>query len=115
MHDKKLLTEKLVSQLDLWAVGDAMKYWWQNPKSGWRLTAVGLDAFEQCQIERWEFDIENLLLSPTLLLALDRKLTGPYYIQVGKKSKLIFFNSKEATVFALYGDIKKFIHSLSNY
>ncbi len=115
MFDKRQLTEKLVSQSDLWTVRDAMSTWWQNPKSGWRLTPVGLEAFKQCGIEHWQCDAPNILLSPSLLLALDRKLTGPYYIQVGKKSNIIFFNGKEATMFELYGDLRKFIKALHQF
>lgn len=113
MPDKLELTKKLASQSDIWAVDDAMEYWWQNRHGGWRLTAVGLEAFKQHKIQHWIFDLEKVVLSPHILLTLDRKLTGPYYIQSGKTSKLYFFDSKEATVYALYGDIQKFINGLN--
>lgn len=113
MSDKTEFTKKLVSQSEIWTVEDAMEHWWQNRHGGWRLTAVGLEAFEQYEIQHWDFEMEKVVLSPSLLLTLDRKLTGPYYIQVGKTSKLCFFNSKEATVFALYRDVKKFLNGLN--
>ncbi len=115
MSDKLKLVQKLTSQSDIWTVEDAMEHWWQNRHGGWRLTAVGLEAFVQYKIEHWRCDAPNLLLSPSLLLALDRKLTGPYYIQAGKKSSIIFFNGKEATMFELYGDLRKFIKALHQF
>ena len=115
MLDKLELTKKLTAQSDIWAVEDAMEHWWQSRHGGWRLTAVGFEAFGQYKIQHWDFDLEKVVLSPSLLLTLDRKLTGPYYISVGKNPKLTFFDSKEATMYALYNDVKRFVASLQRY
>lgn len=114
MSDKIQFTKKLVAQSEIWALEDAMEHWWQNRHGGWRLTAVGLEAFRQYKLEHWDFVLEKVVLSPSLLLTLDRKLTGPYYIQVGKTTKLYFFDSKEATMYALYGDIRRFIAAINS-
>jgi hypothetical protein len=50
---------------------------------------------------------------PGRLLTLDRKLTCPYYISLGKKPKLLLFGSREATMYSLYGDIDKFIKGIA--
>jgi hypothetical protein len=48
-----------------------------------------------------------------MLLDLDHKLKHPYYLHIYKHNvDLIFFDSKEAMLANLYGDLKKF---LDNY
>ena len=114
MPSKLELTRKLTAQSDLWTVEEAMREWWQRSDNGWRLTAVGFEAFEQYQLEHWDFETEVAVHAvPRILLALDRRLTGPYYIQVGKRPKLCFFDSREATMYSLYGDINRFVSALS--
>ena len=116
MLNKKQLTQFLVSQSDLWTVEEAMAEWWQSPDNGWRLTGVGFDAFKQYKLEHWDFETEVAVHAvPRILLTLDRKLTGPYYIKVSKRPKLCFFVSKEATMYALYNDVNRFVASLQQY
>ena len=115
MPDKHQLTQVLVAQSDLWTVKEAMTEWWQNPNGGWRLNAVGFEAFEQYQLEHWDFETELFIFGSRILLTLDRKLTSPYYIKVGKRPKLCFFDSKEATMYALYNDVNRFVASLQRY
>jgi hypothetical protein len=115
MPDKLEFTKSLTAQFTIWTVDDAMQSWWQNPNGGWRLTPVGLDAFIQLELEHWDFETPKLMPTPGLLLTLDRHLTSPYYIKVGKNPRLCFFNSKEATMYALYQDVKRFVASLQRY
>ena len=116
MFNKQLLTKSLVSQSDMWTVEEAMAEWWQNPDGGWRLTAIGFEAFEQYKLEHWDFETEVAIQAiPKILLALDRKLTGPYYIKVSKRPKLCFFASQEAIMYALYNDVNRFVASLQRY
>jgi hypothetical protein len=49
-------------------------------------------------------------LNKTGLLALDRKLTFPYYID-HKKKQLVMFSSREAMLATLYGDLKQFLEN----
>lgn len=116
MSNKLEFTKKLTVQSDLWITEEAMIYWWQNPNGGWRLTHIGFDAFEQYKLEHWDFETEVAIQSiPRILLALDRKLTGPYYIKIGKRPKLCFFVSQEAVMYALYNDVNRFVASLQRY
>jgi len=110
------ITRELVKQFDLWTIEDAMRAWWQTTNEGWRLTHVGFDAFEQCELEHWDYEIPPASRTqPMVLLTLDRRITRPYYIKAGKHPQLCFFDSKEAMLYALYGDINKFISNLKLY
>ena len=114
MPSKQQLTQALTAQSELWTMDEAMQAWWQSPDNGWRLTSVGFEAFEQYQLEHWDFETEVAVHAvPRILLTLDRRLTGPYYIKVGKRPKLCFFDSREATMYSLYGDINRFVLALS--
>lgn len=115
MTNKLAFTQQVVSQFSIWTVDDAMKSWWQTTDGGWRLTHVGFDAFIQCEIEHWDFKSPKMIPTPGLLLALDRKLTAPYYLHVGKEPRICFFGSKEATMYALYGDINKFVAAIKHF
>ena len=89
-----------------------MYEWWQNANGGWRLTYIGFKALEQYKLEHWDFDIPRLVPSPGLLLSLDRRLESPYYLQISKESRICFFGSKEATMYALFQDVKRFVAAL---
>ena len=116
MSSKLELAKKLTAQSDLWTVEDAMQHWWQNPNGGWRLTREGFDAFEQYNLEHWDFKVPVAVqATPGILLTLDRKLTAPYHFKLGKKPLLCFFDSKYATMYALYNDVNRFVASLQRY
>lgn len=114
MSDKLKFVKKLTAESDIWTVSDAMDYWWQNTQGGWRLTSDGFRALKQYGLECWEFEVPRMAPTPGLLLALDRKLSAPYYLNIGKKTSICFFSSKEATMYALYGDIKRFISAINS-
>lgn len=117
MLNKQSYTRELIKQLpEAPDLDQAMRTWWANIREsgGLRLTEIGLDAFELLELERWSFDVKaHTFTKPNVLLALDKRLTCPYYIQLGRYPKLIMFGSREAMTLALYGDIEKFIISLS--
>lgn len=114
MRDKLAITRALVAQSDLWTVEAAMKHWWQDVRddSGLRLTISGYDAFKFLTIDQHEFDFSRVL-SPSLLMTLNKKLDCPYYIKVGKTPKLIIFGSQQAIMYAMYGDLEKFLRYLN--
>ncbi len=118
MSDKLELTKKIREQLVAEfrpTVEEAMIEWWINPSNpGLRLTPNGYFVFNLLKIESHIFPSLPKILFPGNLLTLDRKLTCPYYISVGKSPELILFGSKEAMMFALYGDFDKWIKSLKN-
>lgn len=116
MPDKLEFTRKLTAESAIWTVDDAMEHWWQNRHAGWRLNAVGFEAFEQYGLEHWDFETEVAIHAvPRILLVMDRKLTAPYYIKLGKRPKLCFFSSTEATMYALYNDVNRFVAALQRY
>jgi hypothetical protein len=51
-------------------------------------------------------------VNKSVLLALDRKITFPYYINFPGQ-QLILFSSREAMLATLYGDLQKFLENYS--
>ena len=121
MLNKLTITKELVNQLPddtKYTVEMAMQYWWTNLRiaGGLRLTDAGKVAFERLDIAHYAFSLSNtVILSAKLLLTLDKKLTCPYYITPGKKPSLIVYGGKEATMLTMYGDIQRFVDSLSQH
>jgi len=119
MLNKIALTQQLIEQLGsdiALTLDEAMQEWWKNPDkdAGLRLTTEGFFVFRSLEIEHYEFDVPaSMPAIPGRLLTLDRKLTCPYYISLGKKPKLLLFGSREATMYSLYGDIDKFIKGIA--
>jgi len=95
----------------------AMLLWWQDNRDqgGLRLTPSGHDNFEQAGLENWKFDLDPAdPARPIQLLMLKQHLCMPYYLQLGKKPCLTFYSSKEAAMYALYGNIDRFVMALKN-
>jgi hypothetical protein len=116
MPSKPYLTQQLLNQLpvdDRPSFEQAMKSWWQDLRddSGLRLSISGYDAFKFLKLDRHEFEFTNAL-SPSLLMILHRKLDCPYYLKVGKTPRLIMFGSQQAVMYAMYGDMEKFLRYL---
>jgi len=113
MPSKQQLTQQLLNQLpadDLPSLEHALKTWWQDPRDdgGLRLSLWGYDVFKFLLIEQYEFEFLKVL-SPSLLMTLNRKLDCPYYIRAGKTPRLIMFGSQQAMMYAMYGDLEKFL------
>ena len=116
MPNKQQLTQQLLNQLpadERPGVEEALKSWWQDLRddTGLRLSISGYDTFKFLSIEQHEFEFTKVL-SPGLLMTLNRKLDCPYYLKVGKTSKLILFGSQQAIMYAMYGDMEKFLRYL---
>jgi len=116
MPDKQQLTQQLLTQLpedDRLGLELALKAWWQDPRNdgGLRLSMSGYDVFKFLSIEQHVFDFSRVL-SPGLLMTLNRKLDCPYYIKGGKTSRLILFGSEQSMMYAMYGDMEKFLRYL---
>jgi hypothetical protein len=121
VRDKLKLTKKLVSQLSeekRISVESARVSWWHNvrPTGGLRLTSAGWFALAgDLDLEFYEYKIKDpVAFNQHMILSLDRKLQMPYYIVATKgiPKSVIFFDSKEAVLANLYGDLEKF---LDNY
>jgi hypothetical protein len=116
MPNKQELTQQLLTQLpadDRPSFEWALKSWWQDLRDdgGLRLSISGYDVFKFLSIEQYEFDFTKVL-SPSLLMILNRKLDCPYYLKAGKTPKLIIFGSQQAIMYAMYGDLEKFLRYL---
>lgn len=119
MLSKVDYTQKILEQVPEEArieLDYALQAWWQDIRSdaGLRLTYAGFKAFKQVGIVCYEFDVPaTVLAKPKQLIALNKKLTCPYFLSTGKKPQVVLFGSKEATVYSLFGDIERFVNMLS--
>jgi len=116
MPSRSQLTQQLLNQLpadDRPSFEWALKSWWQDLRDdgGLRLSISGYDTFTFLSIEQYEFNFIKVL-SPSLLMTLNRKLDCPYYLKAGKTPKLIIFGSQQAIMYAMYGDLEKFLRYL---
>ena len=81
---------------------------WKNTShnNGLALTATGLEYFiKLLQLEHWDFAVETNT-SATILM-MERYMTSPYYLTMGKGTKhkkLILFDESVATQLILYGN-----------
>ena len=94
----------------------AMNHWWVNIRStgGLRLTESGYRVLQDLNISSYSVDVDPMKFDRWMILNLDRKMRAPYYIIAKKKipQRIIMFNSREAMMASLYGDLEKF---LANY
>lgn len=125
MHNRKLeLVQGLMPRVPpeyQHSVDDAMKSWWVNIRrgGGMRLTELGYKMLKDVlKLECWTLDLsdqERLIFSKRLILDLDSKLEWPYYIEVSIKKKIrqiVFFNSREAMMATIYGDLERWLASI---
>jgi hypothetical protein len=118
MLNKLVLTQELIHHYpDAPAINDAMRTWWKNIRNdgGLRLTYEGYCVFSNClELNSYTFDLPVQLLTPKNLIVLDRHMASPYYIVNNRKhNHLVMFGSREAIMATLYGDMQRFIKSLS--
>jgi hypothetical protein len=94
----------------------ALAEWWKNPRedAGLRLTAEGFFIFNLAEIQHYKFQLPpGIHARARTLLILDRKMTCPYYLTQGKAPEIYIYGSKEASLFALYGDVEKFLRGIA--
>ena len=120
MITKQQYTQRLLEVLpeqERPTLEQACKIWWIDfrDEGGMRLTKQGYDAFTIAwDLKTYTFGVPpGLPARPGQLLTLNKKLDCPYYIKLGKKPELVLFDSKQATMMALYGDLEKFLLYLS--
>jgi hypothetical protein len=125
MHNRKLEIVQglvpLVPKEYQQNVESAMQTWWANLRrnGGMRLTDQGYKIMHHVlKLESWELDLtssDRVQLSKSTILAMDRKLEWPYYLDVNIKRKrrhVIFFGSREAMMAVLYRDLESFLENL---
>ena len=91
---------------------EAMLHWYTNIRNngGFRLTVFGYQAMKILGLESWSVELDDIKITmdKTLLLALDRKLTWPYFIDY-KKKEIVFYSSREAVMATMYSSIKNWL------
>jgi len=104
----------------------AMITWWANIRSegGMRLTHHGYNIMHDVlKLESWQLDLSETddakmfrsRVTKRAILAMDRKLQWPYYLDFNARKKtrrIIFFGSREAMMATMYGDLQKWLDSL---
>ena len=126
MQNRKLsITLSLLEQLpedrrEPW--DQALVTWWANvrPEGGLRLTKHGYEILhDTLRYESWSLDLSNQVnsaINKRIVLALDRKLEWPYYLDFSPRKKtrrIVFFGSREAMMATMYGDLEKWLSSMT--
>lgn len=96
-----------------------VKAWWRNnrPQGGLSLSEEGNIAFQDAEIESYEFEYGPASYMGLLITSvnLDRKLPCPHYVK--SKNKVIFidiYDGRVAMNIALYGSIQRYVSKIGN-
>ena len=115
---KSKLTQRLIELLPedhKITLEEAMVQWYTNIRNngGYRLTVFGYQAMKILGLESWSVELTDIKITmdKSLLLALDRKLTYPYFIDY-KKKEVVFYSSKEAMMATMYSSIKNWLDNM---
>ena len=115
---KHKITKRLIELLPedhRLSIEEAMVLWYTNIRNngGFRLTQNGFLAMKILGLESWSVPLNDvkITMDKNLLLALDRKLTWPYFIDY-KKKEIVFYSSKEAVMATMYGSIKNWLDNM---
>lgn len=115
---KHKLTQRLVELLPedhSLSFEEAMLHWYYNIRrnGGFRLTQNGYQALKILGLESWTVPLTDIKITmdKNLLLALDRKLTWPYFIDY-KNKQIVFYSSREAVMATMYGSIKNWLENM---
>jgi hypothetical protein len=115
---KHKLTKRLIELLPedhRLSIEEAMILWYTNIRNngGFRLTQNGFQAMKILGLESWAVPLTDIKITmdKNLLLALDRKLTWPYFIDY-KKKEIVFYSSREAVMATMYGSIKNWLDNM---
>jgi len=99
-----------------------MVTWWANirPEGGLRLTRHGYEILHDVlQYESWSLDLSNQpnsVISKRVVLDLDHKLEWPYFLDFNPRKKtrrIVFFGSREAMMATMYGDLTRWLASIT--
>lgn len=114
MRNKQAITQELLILIPdekRPKLEEAMITWWFNLREngGLRLTDSGYKTLKKTiQLESYRFEIPQPRAhkNKRLILALDRKLQWPYYME---KNWVEFFSSKEAVMANMYPSLESFL------
>lgn len=113
MSRRREVTEAILSLMPAASritVEDAVRTWYRNIRStgGFRLTELGYQALIEAGIQSWQTEINPKDLTRPGILALDRQMQWPYYIDT-RRRRMIMFGSSEAMMITLYGDVRRYL------
>lgn len=81
---------------------------------GMRLTSTGFQALSGLDTDYVIFDLPPMeAMKLGNLMIMDRKLDCPYYLVPGRQPQLVLFGREQATMFALYGNVTKWLEYLN--
>ena len=119
MYNKPQITQavlELVAGNFKPTLDQALQQWWKDPRdtTGLRLSAEGFFVFGLAEIVNYKFAVPpGIHAKAATLLTLDRRMTCPYYLTQGKSPEIYIYGDSEATMFALYGDVEKFLRAIA--
>ena len=119
---RQALTKKLADSISLSYQQAEDEWWFSKTKTGLRLSDDGFHTLvTKCDIEYyvWKPD-EAIMITPKILLGLDRKIEHPYYLQLGKTTlnrksfvhAIVLFGEKQALLLTLIGDLEQWLDRL---
>lgn len=112
--DKKQITHKILSILspnyDQKKFLHVSKSWWTNKREqgGLGLSYLGMQAFQDADIEGYEVKTSSSYTSAFVLL-LDRRMQCPYYVYPYHKKSLIVYDGRIAGLVQLYDTIESYL------
>jgi hypothetical protein len=127
MRNKRRFTAEIYKHFncfsDTFTVNTLYQLIWENTRKegGFRVTSEGYDLLANyLELENFKVKLDAAdFYESKILLTLDQKLKYPYYIDnINFTIKptvvtMMFFDSKEATLAILYGNLKKFLDNYS--
>jgi len=114
-YTQRQLTKIFVDQagIPIGMTTDMQRRWWKNPTDpdSLRLSLAGLQFVKSnLKMQSYSFELTEELTNHQLL-QLERYFKGMYYLL--KRSKLLVFESEEATLLTLYSsDLKSYLNNL---
>ncbi len=92
------------------------KWWYTGRGDGFRLTALGEQAFALAEIEYYEYPIVLSTTVNAFTLDLSKKINCPYYLDMGAKlssnAKVRLYDSRIAVMVSLYGSFRDYLESV---
>ena len=95
------------------SIDQAPSIFWMNPREdgGMRLTDIGFNFLTKTlNLESFSIDVRDVKFNGKFLIGLDRFVKSPYYLEIGRWSRITLFDGKTYFALTMYGnDFEKFI------
>lgn len=118
--DKDVITAKVLAIIDPDYSAEKFRIaritWWKNIRSsgGLGLTDLGNECFQQAEIVSTEHKFDVDVLPWTIhLLALDKKITCPYFLYVkNRRAYVVLYDDRVSVMCVLHGSVKAYLDTL---